>query len=147
MTPSLPDILIGHAAALSAPQPPESSGDYLAGRLGLLAMLSVLAAQEASRGVAVRIWENGAIREVFASAAAEYDPAFAGALAKAASATDEDRTWAALDDSNDSLRRLLIRLHEAVETRRDSALDREILNLYQAMAKARRLELPAALAG
>ena len=147
MTPSLPDILIGHAAALSAPQPPESSGDYLAGRLGLLAMLSLLAAQEASQGVAVRIWENGAIREVLASAAPRYDAAFEGALGQAASVTDEDRRWAALDERNDSLRRLLIGLHEAVEARKDAALDRKILTLYQAMAKARRLELPAALGG
>ena len=110
-------------------------------------MLSVLAAQEASRGVAVRIWENGAIREVFATASPGYDTACDGALSAAAAETDEDRTWAALDARNDALRRLLIRLHEAVETRRDASLDRTIVKLYQAMARARRLELPAALGG
>ena len=59
MTPSLPDLLIGQAASLAAPQPVEAGGDYMAGRLGMLAMLAVLMAQEAERGLAARVWENG----------------------------------------------------------------------------------------
>jgi hypothetical protein len=147
MTPTLPDILLGQAISLSAPQPPESSGDYMVGRLGLLAMLAVLASQEAERGTAARVWENDALRSLFVKSVEAYDTALGGALRRAASTGDHELAWSALDAANAELRRLLIRLHEAAELRGDGALDREILTLYQAMAKARRLELPAALAG
>ena len=60
MTPNLPEILMGQSLALTAPQPPEASGDYMAGRLGMIAMLAALAAQEAERGIAARLWENQA---------------------------------------------------------------------------------------
>ena len=147
MTPSLPDILMGQFVALSAPLPPEASGAYAAGRTGMLALLAVLASQEAERGVAARLWENGALRGLFARAAAGYDLAFQGALAAAAEQADEDFAWSALDGANAGLRRLLIVLHEAVEARDDAALNLEILALYQRMAHQRRLELPDAVAG
>ena len=54
MTPALPDILMGQMISLVTPMPPEAGGDYLAGRMGLLAMLASLAAQEAERGEAPR---------------------------------------------------------------------------------------------
>ncbi len=147
MTPALPDMLMGQAMALSAPQPPESTGDYMAGRIGMIAMLAVLAAQEAERGLAARTWENGAIIALFERAVGAYDNALAGALSRAAAEDRVDHGWAALDRANADLRRVLIRLHEVVENRGDSVLDREILALYQAMAKARHLDLPSALAG
>ncbi len=75
MTPALPDMLLGQAMALSAPQPPESTGDYMAGRIGMIAMLAILAAQEAERGLAARTWENGALIALFERAAAAYDEA------------------------------------------------------------------------
>jgi hypothetical protein len=132
MTPSLPDILMGHVAALSTPMPPEASGDYLAGRLGILAMLSLLAAQEAERGVAARVWENQAIRALLIRAGAS------------AQEPGGDLAWSALDRENAELRRALITLHEAAEAAGDLALDREILELYAEMAAWRRLELPVA---
>jgi hypothetical protein len=144
MNPVLADILAGQAAALSAPQPPEALGDYLAGRLGLLAMLSLLAAQEAERGPAVRIWENAAMRTLFAGAAHDYDAALGGRLAAAGAAAPSGFAWSELDLDNAALRRLLTVLHEAAEGRIDKALDRAILELYDAMAQARRLDLPAA---
>ena len=135
MTPSLPDLLIGQAAALTAPQPVEAGGDYLAGRVGMLALLAVMMAQEAERGLAARVWENGAIGDLLAKAAPAY---------RLAPATDGgDLSWRALDQRNADLRRLLIKLHELVEARGDADLDREILALYRAMAHARRLDLPA----
>jgi len=131
MTPSLPDVMMGHVAALGAPMPPEASGDYLAGRLGLVAMMSILAAQEAERGIDTRVWENGAIRAL---------------LARAASPTDcspaADLTWSALDRENAELRRALIAVHVAAEEAADAALDRDILQLYKEMSERRRLELP-----
>jgi len=129
MTPTLPDILMGQAVALMTPLPPEAGGDYLVGRMGMLAMLAGLAAQEAERGPAARVWENEAIRTLLAKAGV-------------ASQMDEGNlAWSALDAANAELRRALIRLHEAAEDRGDRALQSEILELYRQMAKARRLEL------
>lgn len=141
MTPTLPDIMTGVAVALSTPLPPEASGDYMVGRMGMLTMLSMLASQEAERGPAARVWENGAIRAVLAKATPIYDGALGGALAKAAAETDTDFTWSGLDGANAALRRLLIALHEKVEGARDNYLDRQIIALYAEMAHARRLEL------
>ena len=143
MTPALPDILLGQSLSLGAPLPLEASGEYMAGRMGLLAMLTLLAAQEAEHGVAVRCWENQALRDLFARTSDAYDGVLGGALAAAAGRNEPDLTWSALDRANADLRRLLINLHEAVEAAGDVALDREILALYQAMAHQRRLELPS----
>jgi hypothetical protein len=129
MTPALPDILIGQAAALATPLPPEAQGEYLAGRVGIMAMLCGLAAQEADRGPAARIWENRAVAELIARATGA--PIELG----------EDTTWRGLDAENARLRRGLIELHEAAETRGDAALQMEILQLYVEMAAARRLTL------
>lgn len=145
MTPRLVDLLLGHAASLSVPQPPESGGDYLAGRLGMMALMSVLMAQEAERGVAARVWENRAVRETLRKAAQAYDVAFEGRLALAAAGIDHDLDVSALDRSNADLRRLLIGLHETAEVRGDTGLDGDILTLYRAMAHRRRLEFPAAM--
>ena len=132
MTPTLPDILTGQAVALMTPLPPEAGGDYMAGRMGLLAMLAGLASQEAERGLAARVWENGAIRALLAKAGA--DPGHG----------DDDLTWSALDAANANLRRVLIATHEAAEARGDRAVQSEILGLYRQMAAARRLTLAGA---
>jgi hypothetical protein len=132
MTPALPDILMGQMIALVTPMPPEAGGDYLAGRVGLMAMLASLAAQEAERGVAARVWENGAIRAVLADSGD----------AQASGGEDSDLSWSALDQTNADLRRRLIAVHEAAETSGDRALEAQILELYVRMAAARRLDLP-----
>ena len=135
MTPTLTDILLGQAAAIAAPQPPEAGGDYMASRLGMVAMIATLAAQEAERGPAVRVWENAAIQALLT-----------GAGGAAVDAPDrEDFTWSGLDRKNAVLRRALTALHESAEARGDQALQAEILGLYVAMAEARRLDLPSAL--
>jgi hypothetical protein len=129
MTPALPDILTGQAVALMTPLPPEAGGDYQAGRVGILVMLASLAAQEAERGPAARAWENAAIAALLARAG------------RALAEGEENLTWRGLDARNAELRRALIALHENAEQARDKQLQAEILALYQAMAKARRLEL------
>ncbi len=141
MTPTLPDIMTGVAVTLNTALPPEASGDYMVGRMGMLTMLSMLGSQEAERGTAARLWENGAIRALAARAAPAYDGALGGALAKAAGEADTDFTWTGLDAANAALRRLLIALHEGVEAAGDNNLDRDIIALYGQMAHARRLEL------
>ena len=138
MTPSLPDILVGNFLCVAEPPPPESAGEFMAGKVGVVALLSLLAAQEAERGLSARVWENAAIRAVLAEAAGIYGAAFA----EAGKGTDTDFTLSALDRANAALRRSLITLHEAVEAAGDTARDHAILRLYGQMADARRLDMP-----
>lgn len=138
MTPSLPDILVGNFLCMAEPPPPESMGEFMAGRVGVVALLSLLAAQEAERGVAARVWENGAIRAILVEAA----PIHGAIFAEASTGTDTDLSLGALDRANAALRRSLIALHEAVEAAGDTARDHAILRLYRDMADARRLDMP-----
>jgi hypothetical protein len=138
MTPSLPDILVGNFLCIADPPPPESAGEFMAGKVGVVALLSLLAAQEAERGLSARVWENAAIRAVLADAASAYGQTFA----EAGEGTDTDFTLSALDRVNAALRRSLIALHEAVEAAGDTARDHAILRLYGKMADARRLDMP-----
>ena len=130
MNPALPDILISQAVALAQATPSEAGGEYLAARMRIIATLAVLAVQEAERGVAARIWENRAIAALLAR------------VEGGEAAEPQDLSWRALDEANAGLRRRLITLHEAAETRDDRALQAEILELYRQMAEARRLVLP-----
>jgi hypothetical protein len=134
-------------AALSVPPPAEAAGDYAMARLGMVNMLASLAAQEAERGFAARVWENEALRDLFLEVTAAYDEALAGRLSGVLSTDSSDLSLSALDALNAELRIVLIALHEAVEARGDRPLNRRVLELYIQMAHARRLELPAALGG
>lgn len=136
MTPSLPDILVGNFMCMADPGPPEQQGEFMAGKVGLVALLSLLAAQEAERGAASRVSENALIRVTLAEAAADYGLDVAGLPS-----TDEV-TFTALDRVNAALRTALIGLHEAVEAREDTARHHAILRLYAKMADLRRLDLP-----
>jgi len=138
MTPSLPDILVGNFLCIAEPSPPESAGEFMAGKVGVVALLSLLAAQEAERGLSARVWENAALRAVLTEAGAAHGAAFA----EAGEGTDTDFTLGALDRANAALRRSLIALHEAVEAAGDTARDHAILRLYAQMADARRLDMP-----
>jgi hypothetical protein len=132
MTPTTNELLVGNFVALAVPPPPESMGEFLSGRVSVVGLISLLAAQEAENGVAVRVWENGAIADLLAKTGETVPRA----------ADPSDLSIAALDAHNADLRRLLIAAHEAAERQGNLALDREILSLYQAMADRRMLVLP-----
>jgi hypothetical protein len=132
MTPTTNELLVGNFMALAVPPPPESMGEFLSGRVSVVGLISLLAAQEAENGVAVRVWENGTIADLLAKAGAAVPRA----------ADPSDLSIAALDAHNAALRRLLIGVHEVAELEGKVALDREILSLYQAMADRRMLVLP-----
>ncbi len=138
MTPTVPELLLGNFLCLMDPPPPESSGEFLQSRIGVTGMISLLCAQEAERGIAARVWENGAIRSLLIRVA----PTYGAAFADAAKGEDTDLSLAALDAANATLRRALIALHIAAENARDAALDTDIRGLYVQMAEARRLDLP-----
>lgn len=144
MNPALPELLTGLAVAVATPPPPESAGDYMVGRLGLVAMIAALAAQEAQDGPAARAWESEAIAALLASAREAHDGRLDGAIAAAlqAAKANVDFSWTGLDAVNAALRRALISLHQAVEDAGDEARDRRILELYGEMAQRRRLRLP-----
>ena len=142
MTPSVQQILMGVGASLAAPAPPEAAGDYMASKIGMIASMSMLAAQEADRAVPVRLAENAAIRALFRRAAGtSYDADLSGALSQAVDTPDDNLAVSALDRANAGLRRLLISLHTAVEAANDTALDHHILRLYAEMAAGRSLAL------
>ena len=138
MTPALPDILRGNFLCLAVPSPPEQQGEFMATRVGVIALLSLLAAQEAERGTTARVWENAAIATVLADAAEVYGVQYA----ELADTTATDLSLAALDTANAALRRGLIALHEAVESAQDLPRHRTIVALYSQMAEIRRLDLP-----
>lgn len=123
MTPTLQQILTGNAVAIASLAGETGGAAFAASRLTVVAMLGLLAAQEAERGVAVRVAENAMIAAVIGETAA----------------TDE-LTIAALDRVNAELRRKLIAYHAAVEG--DPARDAAVLALYRRMAEGRLLVLP-----
>ncbi len=138
MTPTAPEILAGCAAALSKPLSAEDAGAFAAARVLTAATLTMLVAQECATGSAVRLRENAALRALLTDAALAYGAAYS----EAGTIGDGDLSLAALDQANARLRRLLIRLHEAVEAAADGAMDRKILALYRDMAQRRALKLP-----
>jgi hypothetical protein len=138
MTPTAPELLAGCAAALATVPNAEDAGLFTATRLRTVATINVLVAQECATASAVRVWENSALRSLLVEAAAKHGSAFA----EAASIDNGDSSLAVLDEANARLRRLLIRLHEAVEAALDHKLDRRILALYREMARRRELRLP-----
>lgn len=145
MNPSLSELLMGNVAAVSEPPPPEAMGDFLTSKISVIAMISLLGAQEAEMGVAVTVAENRRLRELFARAAYAWDGRLGGRLTEAAKGEDLDLRASALDAANANLREVLIALHEAVEAdpgAQARALDAEIIALYGEMARARRLDLP-----
>lgn len=124
MTPSMPDLLRGNFLCLATPPDPEAAGEFAAGRVTVVALLNLLAAQE---------WAlRGRLDEENAEIAALIGEAGAGG-------TPEER--------NAALRRALTAWHEAVEARGDRESDRAALALYRRMAARWALELPPLPAG
>jgi len=140
MTPTAAELLQGIAMTVSTPCAPEEASLFAAGRLGIVALVSVIVMQEAERGTAVRLAENGSLRSLLASAEPHYR-LLADGLSDPG---DGDLTITALDAANAVLRRRLIALHVAVESANDAPRDIAILEHYCHMAAARSLDLPTA---
>lgn len=119
MTPPLPELLRGNFICLATPPDPEEAGEFTAGRVMVVALLNLLAAQE---------WElRGRFDEENAEIAALIGGAAEGGTPEAV---------------NGSLRRALAAWHEAAEARGDAHADRAALALYRRMAARWALELP-----
>lgn len=126
MTPTLTDILTGNALALASLAEETGGAEFAGAKISVVALLSLLAAEEAERAIAVRESENAAIAELLGIEAPEVP----------------ERSIMALDAANAELRRRLIAHHEAVEARGDADADRAVLVLYRRMAEGRRLVMP-----
>jgi hypothetical protein len=120
VTPRLPDILTGNALALAGLATETGGAEFSGARVSVVALLSLLAAQEAARGPAAVLAENAAIAALIGANVPDGAP----------------------DAANAELRRLLIAWHEAAEARGDAEADRAALALYRRMAELRRLEMP-----
>lgn len=119
MTPSLSDLLRGNFMCLATPPDPEAAGDYAAGRVMVVALLNLLAAQELEKAGALDA-ENAEIAELIGESGEADTP----------------------DARNAALRRALVAWHEAAEARGDREADRAALALYGRMAERWSLDLP-----
>ncbi len=137
MTPTVPELLNGCILTLMTPPRAEDAGLFSAARLRLIALVNKLVALESADGVAVRVWENAALRTLIA----ETGPRHGVLPGDAAETADGDYSLVVLDAANAKLRRLVIRLHEAAEQADDTELDRRILRLYGEMTRRRELHL------
>ena len=138
MTPTVTDLLNGCVLTLATPPRPEDAGVFAAARIRLTALMNKLVALECAGGAAVRVWENAALRALIAEAG----PRHGVVPVDAAETSDGDYSLGALDAVNATLRRLLIRLHEAAELACDTELERKVLKLYREIAQRRELHLP-----
>lgn len=137
MTPTVTELLNGCILALMTPPRPEETGMFSAARIRLTALVNKLVAMECADGTAVRVWENAALRSLIAEAGPRHGMPPGDAM----KITDGDYSYGALDAANARLRRLVMRLHEAVEQSRDTEFDRKFLKLYCEMARRRELHL------
>jgi hypothetical protein len=146
MTPTAPELLVGNFMTLIEPPPPESAGEFMAGKIGVTGMISLLLAQEIEKGAAVRVAENRAMRALFARAAADdWASGLTGRLKGLSGGEDTDLTFTALDRANAELRIALIALQTAVEETASPparAQEKQIARLLHEAADARRLDLP-----
>lgn len=137
------EILIGGAQALMIPPAEDAAGEYSAGMIGVVAMLCMLAAQEAEGAAAIRYAENRRMRLVFADAVADGSAGPLGdRLAALAAGQDDDLRLSALEQSGDKLRDALISLHVHAEETGARVLDLRIIQLLRHGAQARRLSIP-----
>ncbi len=116
MKPDVDLTLQTIAASLMTEVAPKISDDYTQRNSMLTAMLLQIAAEEWDRAAARRVEENGALRRLFAEAAAEIeDRELRGRLEAASGEVEESLRIADLNRSNDGLRALLIELHAHLE--------------------------------
>lgn len=146
MNPTLSELLVGNLVTLSEPPPPESAGEFMGGKVGVVALISFLCAQEAEKGAAVRVNENRALRALFADASREgWAPDQTALLRELSEGQDDSLLLSVLDQNNAELRRALIALQTAVEadpTPGGRLRERRTLSLLVETAHARALVLP-----
>lgn len=142
MTPETDQILGLCAMKLITEFAPALGTQYGQGMAQVVAVLLFMAGQEVERGAAIRVAENADMRALFADLAPQTaDAVLRAELEQAASAPESALTISALNIANARLRRLLIRLHAALD---DGGADATaVWTVLKAMAARRTVTLPA----
>jgi len=122
MKPDVNAVLGQLTLTLAQDFAPQASTPYLAGAMGISALVLAMATEEWDRAAHRRVEENRAIRAIFRGAEGlGLDAGLAARLSELATGEDADLRVSALDAANETLRTALIDLHAAVETRTDTA--------------------------
>ena len=148
MKPEADQILNTSAFQLLTGTAPLLPAGYPQGTASLIAVLSVMVAQEYERCAAVRVTENQDMCRLFAElAAATADESLKTRLLTAAKTEDTDLSISSLNAANHALRRLLIELQAHVEALPGAAAretERRIWKVLKASADRRIVHVPAA---
>ncbi len=148
MTPDLTIVLGGIVRTVLTELAPELTSSYATMTAQLTGTLLMMVSQEADRAAARLVEENDALRALFVDACATVtDGSLCRDLEAAAAAPPSALTVSALRERNRTLRALLVRLHEHVETlagpqARD--LEERIWTELAASTERRRLDLALA---
>lgn len=141
MSPSADAALRTLMATLMTEIAPKLADEYLKSSVNVIAVLQMLLADEVDRAAAVRHWENGAMRGLFARACEVVaDDDLARQLRSVAESADEDLRVSALSRGNGELKETLILLQtylEADDGEPGGALQREIWRFLTAAAQRR----------
>jgi len=142
MTPETDQILNLSAMKLITEFAPALGTQYGQGMAQVVAVLLFMAGQDVERGAAIRVAENADMRTLFGALAPQMaDEILRKELETAARSPEGALTISALNTVNARLRRLLIRLHAALD---DSGADATaVWTVLKAMAARRTVTLPA----
>jgi hypothetical protein len=143
MVPSIAQVLNGIARTLLMDVLPQTAHAYVAQTLQLDAMLAMMCAQEFDRAAARLADENAALLALFSDAEAIVtDDTLRAELRAAGTAAPSGLLVSQLQDRNRTLRGLLVRVHEHVESLPDaSALHERIWAELRESTRRRQLEL------
>jgi hypothetical protein len=147
MKPEADQVLNTSAFQLLMHVAPLLPSGYPQGTASLIAMLSMMAAQEYERGADIRAAENSDMRRLFAELAPHVgESSLKARLLSAAETKDTSLAISALDAANYELRRLLIELQAHVEQQPHAEAreaERRIWAVLKAAADRRLVSLPA----
>lgn len=147
MKPSIPQMMIGAATALTREILPNVRGDgYAIASAGTVGTMMMLMAQETDRMVDTLVVELDAIQALFAEAASAPLPADLRArLGEAAALKRRSLKMSALEEDAVLLKGLLIELHATVENEKfdwAEALEAKIWEILNLSAQCRLVYMP-----
>lgn len=148
MKPEVHDVLGVFAGSLLTSVTPEIESQYVRDDLALMAFLLMVSAEDYDRAAEVRVQDNRSMRTLFAAAAEHVaDADLKQRLEEAANGNEASLRITDLNASNDALKRLLIEVHEHIETAASNgatwahALDRKIWDILDASTQRRAISI------
>ncbi|HEY4125719.1 MAG TPA: hypothetical protein VGM36_13960 [Rhizomicrobium sp.] len=141
MKPEIDQILNLSAMKIIGEFAPAMAAQYEQGMAQVVAGLMLMSAQEYDRAADIRVAENQDMRVLFAELASQIsDAGLRGELEAAAETREGSLRISALNAANETLRRLLIRLHAQFD---DMGADASrIWSVLKTMAARRTVTLP-----